>query len=538
MKQKKTSFRFFRALFSLVALGLLAAGCSSKELPSQNETWQISQNISLPEDSTGNYYVMGDILLSKHNPAHMRLIGKIDATSTKGATTDISNAKWSGGKIPYLLKTSLSSLEQTELWWAMTRWEKAADVEFMQCHKLPSGKYRCFSKYNSSTVDKNESEILIIDRLEDGSAMGQATLGGPGSIATNFIGPNMKIHVWEYGIILHELGHVLGMIHEHQRNDRDNYVKINSENLDGFSGYLHVDYKYDHNFWWELFILSGMLVSINVNTNAYSPYDYDSIMHYSRKAKSQGGDTIVPYFYPADLIGQRTHLSKGDVQSAQAMYGRPAHYPDIEIVLIEEAISNGTVYKSAWHTLDNHQEIQLFPYRSPAHHPEETLRRLTLLIKNTGNKDLDLGTTPLSQTCGFLPGKFKIVTQPKRILFPGEFSSAIIEFQVTQSTLDSTGGDGIVYPKYYTLDYNDLFTIKTNIPVYFPAIYAYPDYKPFNKDIIQFKFKIKVDESILNQTELEDQSENGGTGGSTSSKKCSYTYIKGKKVLFCESHSF
>ena len=518
----------FQCIFALL-------GCTSKQFPSpdHNEMASTSQSISFPEDATGNYYVVGDILLSKNNPIHMKLIGKIIAQATKGATTDISNAKWSNGIIPYFIKTSLLSDEQAELWWAITRWEKAANVEFMQCHKQPSGKYRCFSKYNSSSMEKNESEILMIERLDGNSVAGEATLGGPGSIATNIVGPNMKIGAWTYGVILHELGHVLGMIHEHQRSDRDNYVKINSENLDGISGYLHVDYKYDHNFWWELFILSGMLYSVNINTNAYSPYDYDSIMHYSRRGKSKGGDTIVPLNYPIDKIGQRTHLSNGDVQTARAMYGRP-NYPDIEMTLIEEAISNGTVYKTVQHTLDNRQEIQLFPYHSPYHHPQETLRRCTLMIKNTGNKDLDLSPTPLLQSSGFLPGKFSIVKQPKRILFPGEFTSGIIEFQVTKDTLDTTGGDGIVYPKYYTFNYDALFTIQTNIPIYYPDKYIIPDYGPFNKDIIKFKFKMDVDESILTQTTNENQSEDGGTGGALAGKNCSYIYIQGKKVLICD----
>lgn len=32
-------------------------------------------------------------------------------------------------------------------------------------------------------------------------------------------------------ILIHELGHVIGLIHEHQRYDRDKYVKVIYENV-------------------------------------------------------------------------------------------------------------------------------------------------------------------------------------------------------------------------------------------------------------------------------------------------------------------
>jgi hypothetical protein len=37
-----------------------------------------------------------------------------------------------------------------------------------------------------------------------------------------------------YNVLVHELGHVLGMAHEHMRKDRDRYVKYRCDKMTGF----------------------------------------------------------------------------------------------------------------------------------------------------------------------------------------------------------------------------------------------------------------------------------------------------------------
>ncbi|WKY12003.1 hypothetical protein Q1695_003512 [Nippostrongylus brasiliensis] len=67
------------------------------------------------------------------------------------------------------------------------------------------------------------------------------------------------VHV---GIVVHELGHALGLFHPMSRYDRDNYIKILLENV------------------WEDFVDQFAIYGADFLDTYDQPYDYDSIMHY------------------------------------------------------------------------------------------------------------------------------------------------------------------------------------------------------------------------------------------------------------------
>jgi len=108
------------------------------------------------------------------------------------------------------------------------------------------------------------------------------------------------------GVVTHELIHALGFDHEQNREDRDNYVRINWDNIED-------QYKF-------AFDKSGP---------AYSTfdvgYDYDSIMHYGArdfgKTDSNGNQLETITVLQANAqIGQNKKLSKGDAQKLKNMY--------------------------------------------------------------------------------------------------------------------------------------------------------------------------------------------------------------------------
>uniref|UniRef100_A0A8C8VHG2 Metalloendopeptidase n=1 Tax=Pelusios castaneus TaxID=367368 RepID=A0A8C8VHG2_9SAUR len=106
------------------------------------------------------------------------------------------------------------------------------------------------------------------------------------------------------GTIQHEFLHALGFWHEQSRSDRDDYVTIMRDRIQ--SGKENNFNKYD----------DKTSSSLNV------PYDYTSVMHYSKTAFMNGTEptivTNIPDFM--DVIGQRMDFSDYDLQKLNRLY--------------------------------------------------------------------------------------------------------------------------------------------------------------------------------------------------------------------------
>jgi len=123
------------------------------------------------------------------------------------------------------------------------------------------------------------------------------------------------------GNIAHEIGHVLGMVHEQQRPDAQ-------QEYHGHGPFVTVHWQHISDDWkgqYAVFpyedspMTEGYMGSANDGEAdpqvGYASYDYESIMHYGRSDKLEPTD---PAF--DNVIGQRLALSEGDLRQVNDMY--------------------------------------------------------------------------------------------------------------------------------------------------------------------------------------------------------------------------
>ncbi|XP_076001313.1 dorsal-ventral patterning tolloid-like protein 1 isoform X1 [Genypterus blacodes] len=201
------------------------------------------------------------------------------------AATSRAERIWPGGVIPYVIGGNFTGSQRAMFKQAMRHWEKQTCVTF---------------------IEKTDEESYIVFTYRPCGCCSYVGRRGNGPQAIS-IGKNCD----KFGIVVHELGHVIGFWHEHTRPDRDNHVTIIRDNIQPGQEY---------NF---LKMEPGEVNSLG------EPYDFDSIMHYARNTFSRGMflDTILPSRDENGVrpsIGQRTRLSKGDIAQARKLYRCPA----------------------------------------------------------------------------------------------------------------------------------------------------------------------------------------------------------------------
>lgn len=203
---------------------------------------------------------------------------------------------WKNGIVPVRFKNAISEEQRKIFFDACNEWSKRARVTCV-------------------TYSGQEDRIDVTTKAKDGcwSQVGR----GPGiESATNM---NLGSGCWSKGVIVHELGHSFGLIHEHQRPDRDLYVRIIKENI-----------KKDK---------KDAFDRLSSSVRTLGPYDFYSIMHYGSNYFSKNGlDTIEPRensgvsgasLGETQRTGTPTDL---DGQALASIYGQPEVAPSAPAV--------------------------------------------------------------------------------------------------------------------------------------------------------------------------------------------------------------
>jgi len=197
------------------------------------------------------------------------------------STGSVTIHPWPEGEIPYVIEGSFTEDEWAYLDHAMTEWSAHGAVTFIDY------------------TDKEEvpERVLVIARTEGASS---ATIG---YVSEPRVEISTKTRFYQrYTVQL--FGHVLGLLREHQRPDRDQYIKIFWENIkpEYYRHYSKID-------------------SSLIDEEDF-PYDTMSVMHYTRtQGSKEFGDRCFDYLHQ-EYDNKAHYVSEGDAAKIAYIYGR------------------------------------------------------------------------------------------------------------------------------------------------------------------------------------------------------------------------
>lgn len=227
------------------------------------------------EGFNGDYLYQGDILLPNAlvSPHKVKLVYEKGDTPPAQKSVGRTSGYWPDNTVYYAIAGSLEN--KSRVYDAIKHWESKTDIDF----KERSGQ----SNY-----------VYFVTGSGCSSYVGM--IGGRQNIN---VSPRCST-----GNIIHEIGHSVGLWHEQSRIDRENYLTINYENIEG--GRAHNFYTYD---------AQGF-----DGAEFTSSLDFNSIMLYGSYAFSKNGRPTIVKQNGQPYNSQRNSLSSGDVVGINKMY--------------------------------------------------------------------------------------------------------------------------------------------------------------------------------------------------------------------------
>lgn len=236
------------------------------------------------------YILGGDIILSQSQ--FDILVDNCDI-DTKSSALNQYIKYWPGGKIYYQFENGFP-LTNVVLQ-GMQMWTNISGIEFIQ---------------------KTTGDRVLIKYVNDNSNSSNLGYLADG-IQYIWLSSNMP------GVVAHELGHTFGLIHEHQRSDRNQYIIVNNDNIQSDK---------IHNF-------NIVSQSLSLGT-----MDYNSIMMYG-SYNSFAIDETIPIMTKINGTiwnSQRSYISSSDSDMAKYIYG-PPFFKIVSTIIRDDSWWNQTI---------------------------------------------------------------------------------------------------------------------------------------------------------------------------------------------------
>jgi len=183
--------------------------------------------------------------------------------------------RWTDGVVPFQFGENLSANQMEKIRAAVAHWNERTTISMIERTADNAGSYNDYIVFItgnscSSWVGKTggEQEVWVAESCTEGS-------------------------------IIHEIGHAIGLFHEHTRPDRNSFISVQHDNI-----------KDSFRFNFDI---------TAAGASPYGDYDYGSIMHYGEKFFSANGERTIISLQNKS-IGQRVALSNIDAASVDLMY--------------------------------------------------------------------------------------------------------------------------------------------------------------------------------------------------------------------------
>ncbi len=262
------------ALAAALAATDLASGQPFDPVPHDIRTGVYRGHVVTYEVIDGLAIWDGDIILGtpeELSPENAAAPGNALDSSNKIATVSSKEKLWPGGIVPYVIDPDI---EHTHVLDAIRHWEQ-------------------------------KTHIRLVERTDQPNWV--RFVPGRGCLShVGMIGGEQRIVLSENcgtGAAVHEIGHAVGLWHEHQRNDRDPHVWVTSCGLDPYA---------------------ANYAKIGPRALDSGPYDYGSVMHTYWVGPVETIPPGIEIGKGGPQLGMSTDrgLSAGDIDGISRLYGR------------------------------------------------------------------------------------------------------------------------------------------------------------------------------------------------------------------------